>query len=52
MIQLNQVSKHYRLGQVDVTALNAVSLSVRAGEVVGLSGASGSGKQPCLTSLA
>lgn len=44
MIELENITKVYRMGQVDVYALNGVTLSIKEGEMVAIVGASGSGK--------
>lgn len=44
MIQLENITKIYHMGKVEVPALMGVTLSVREGEIVALIGASGSGK--------
>jgi putative ABC transport system ATP-binding protein len=44
MIELNDVSKTYRIGDEEVKALNHVDLTVEAGAFVGVTGPSGSGK--------
>ncbi|MCL0044550.1 ABC transporter ATP-binding protein [Dehalococcoidia bacterium] len=44
MIQLEGVTKVYRMGEVDVAALQGVSLSVQRGEIIAIMGPSGSGK--------
>ncbi len=44
LIQLNNLTKHYLMGQTLVRALDGVSLSVEEGEFLTISGASGSGK--------
>ena len=44
MIELSSITKTYRMGEVDITVLSSVSLSVRSGELIAIMGPSGSGK--------
>lgn len=44
VIQVKEVTKIYRMGQVEVLALNGVSFDVLKGEMVAITGPSGSGK--------
>jgi putative ABC transport system ATP-binding protein len=44
LIELNQVSRTYRLGKAEVAALHCVDLRINSGELVAIWGPSGSGK--------
>ncbi|MDR1272276.1 MAG: ABC transporter ATP-binding protein [Clostridiales Family XIII bacterium] len=44
MIELNDISKIYRIGDEEIRALDSVSMRVKEGEFVSITGSSGSGK--------
>jgi putative ABC transport system ATP-binding protein len=51
MIELNNISKIYHMGKVEVPALKGVTLSIAQGEMVALIGPSGSGKSTLMNIL-
>jgi putative ABC transport system ATP-binding protein len=51
MIEIDQLSKHYKQGKTVVRALDEVSLNIESGEFVAIVGRSGSGKTTMLDSL-
>jgi len=51
MIEISELTKHYRQGRTTVRALDGVSLTIDSGEFVAVVGRSGSGKTTMLDSL-
>jgi putative ABC transport system ATP-binding protein len=51
LIQLENVTKIYKMGNIEVAALAGVTLSVAEGEMVAIMGASGSGKSTLMNIL-
>ena len=51
MIELKDITKNYRMGQMDISALDKVSLSVAQGELIAIMGPSGSGKSTLMNVL-
>ena len=48
MISVRNLRKQYALGKTTITALNGISLDIKAGEFVSIGGSSGSGKSTLL----
>jgi len=51
LIETREISKIYRIGTIEVNALNTVSASIEAGEFVAVMGPSGSGKSTFMNIL-
>lgn len=51
VIQVNDLTKYYQMGEIEVHALNGVSFEVKAGEVVAIMGPSGSGKSTLMNMI-
>ncbi len=52
IVSIRELSKVYRQGEINVTALDRISLDIRAGEFLSLMGPSGSGKSTLLHIIA
>lgn len=51
LIELNAVTKTYRTGRVEYTALRGIDLTIRTGEMVAIVGPSGSGKSTVMNMI-
>jgi putative ABC transport system ATP-binding protein len=51
VIEINQITKIYKMGDVRVTALDGISLAVQAGDFLAIMGPSGSGKSTLMNIL-
>ncbi len=51
MINLESISKNYRLGEVEIAVLKGINLSIKEGEYIAIMGASGSGKSTLMNIL-
>ena len=51
LVQMEQVTKVYQMGRVDVQALRGIGLTIMAGDFVAIVGASGSGKTTLMNIL-
>ena len=50
-LEFNEVSKNYKMGEVEIKALDKISFSIDKGELVCILGPSGAGKTNCLNIL-